>query len=156
MFKEMLLLFHPTIAVIIMLLIVWFIASLTCKEINDRRIKKISLLIALLMIIIWISAGYWYVQYYSSDKAMIIKSNWSFTHKFFMETKEHIFFIVLILSLYLPIVALKNDIAKNQIAKKLLITIGILLLSLMLYIEGAGAIIAQGAKMAYINQEVTK
>jgi len=153
MFEGILLLVHPAIAVITMGLIVWLIVSVKCQNINEQRVKKLSLAIALLMITIWIVAGYWYVVFYSADKAVIVKSSWSFAHKFFMETKEHIFFVVLILSLYLPIISFRNSVAKNKTAQKLIFSIGILLLSLMLYMDGSGAIISHGAEIAYMHKD---
>ena len=85
--------------------------------------------------------------------AVIVKSSWDFAHKFFMETKEHIFFVVLILSIYLPIVAFKNSVATNKTAQNLIMTLGIILLILMLYIDGAGAIISHGAEIAYMHKD---
>ena len=153
MFEGILLLLHPAIAVITMLLLVWLVVSVKCKQINENRIKRLSLAIAVLVMVIWAVAGYWYVVFYGADKAVIIKSSWSFAHRFFMETKEHIFFIVLILSLYLPIVAFRNNIATNKTAQNLLMTLGIILLTLMLYIDGAGAIISHGAEIAYMHKD---
>ncbi len=153
MFEGILLLLHPAIAVITMLLIVWLIVSVKCQNINEARVKKLSLAIAFFMLVIWVLAGYWYVVFYSTDKSVIIQSSWSFAHKFFMETKEHIFFVVLILSLYLPIVAFKNNIATNKTAQNLIMTLGIILLTLMLYIDGAGAIISHGAEIAYMHKD---
>ncbi len=153
MFESILLLLHPAIAVVTMLLVVWLIVSLKCVNINERRVRMLSLSIALMMVSIWIIAGYWYVVFYGVDKAVIVKSSWSFSHSFFMETKEHIFFVVLILSLYLPLVAFRNSIANNTSAQKLLITLGVLILALMLYIDGAGAIISHGAEIAYMHKD---
>lgn len=150
MFKGILLLLHPGLAIASMILIVWLIASIKCHNINENRVKKLSLAIALLAIIIWIVAGYWYVVFYPADKAVIVKGSFDFAHKFFMESKEHIFFVFLILSLYLPIVTYTNSIATNKTAQNLIMTIGILLLALMLYMDGAGAIISYSSKISYI------
>jgi len=153
MFENLLLLLHPAIAVVTMLLVVWLIVSLKCVNINEKRVRILSLSIALMMLSIWIIAGYWYVVFYGVDKSVIVKSSWSFAHGFFMETKEHIFFVVLILSLYLPLVAFRNSVASNTNAQKLLITLGVLILTLMIYIDGAGAIISHGAEIAYMHKD---
>ena len=150
MSKAFLLLLHPALAVISIGLIVWLLASVKCQNINEQRVKKLSIAVAILAISIWIVAGYWYVVFYPADKAMIVKSSWDFAHKFFMESKEHIFFVFLILSIYLPIVAFTNSIATNKTAQNLIMTIGILLLLLMLYMDGAGAIISYGSKISYM------
>ena len=150
MFKGLLLLLHPALSVVAMILIVWLIASIKCQNINEDKIKKLSILVAILAIFIWMLAGYWYVIFYPADKAVIVKGSFDFAHKFFMESKEHIFFTFLILSLYLPIVSFTNSIATNKTAQNLIMTIGILLLALMLYMDLAGAIISYGSKISYI------
>ena len=150
MFKGFLLLLHPALAVIVMGLIVWLMVSVKCQNINEKRVKKLSVAVALLAVFIWIVAGYWYVVFYPADKAVIVKGSWDFAHKFFMESKEHIFFAYLILSIYLPVVAFTNSVATNKTAQKLIMTIGILLLSLMLYMDGAGAIISYASKISYM------
>ncbi len=153
MFKGFLLLLHPALAIISIILIVWLICSIKCNDINEKKIKNLSTLIAILSIFIWIIAGYWYVVFYPTDKAMLIKGSWDFAHKFFMESKEHIFFIFLILSLYLPIVTFTNNIKKNKIVQNLIITIGVLLLVLIFYMDGAGAIISYGSKISYMLKD---
>ena len=64
----------------------------------------------------WVLGGYWYVTYYAPEKAIILKGPWPFAHNLFMETKEHLFFIPLILALYLPIVA-RLDLSRNRSAR---------------------------------------
>jgi hypothetical protein len=53
----------------------------------------------------WLLGGWYYVVFYHTDKALILKGPYPGAHSFFMETKEHLFFIPLILALYLPLVA---------------------------------------------------
>ena len=66
-----------------------------------------------------------------------------------METKEHIFFIPLLLSSYVFVLVRKNNLYKNPLAKKLSIWINSLIILTSLSIDGAGAIISLGVKIAY-------
>src|ERR1039457_4527884 len=94
-------------------------------------------------------AGYWYVRFYPVDKAVILKGPWPFAHSYFMETKEHLVIMLLLLVTYLPIAA-TNNLAVNRDARQLVLwlTAGIALLALM--VEGHGAIVAMGVKMGLL------
>ncbi|MDA8109344.1 MAG: hypothetical protein M0015_12025 [Betaproteobacteria bacterium] len=73
-------------------------------------------------------------------------------HTFFMETKEHLFFIPLILAFYLPFVA-GLKLSTNATARPMVFLVtGVIVLN-GLAIEGAGAIINWGAKTT-LAQEV--
>ena len=58
--------------------------------------------------------GYWYVFSYKADKAIILKSPWPFAHSFFMETKEHLVILLLMLATYLPIAAAGHLLANKD------------------------------------------
>jgi hypothetical protein len=103
----------------------------------------------------WLSfliGGYWYVVSYKVDKAIILKGPWPFAHSFFMETKEHLVIMLLLLVTYLPIAA-ANNLAANKDARRVVlwVTSGIVLLGLL--IEGNGAIIAMGVKLALLAKQ---
>jgi len=101
------------------------------------------------MWVAFIIAGYWYVVFYPADKAVILKGPWPWAHSFFMETKEHLVIMLLLLTTYLPIAA-GNNLAENPGARRLMLwlTAGIALLALL--VEGHGAIIATGVKMGLL------
>jgi hypothetical protein len=96
-------------------------------------------------------AGYWYVVLYPADKAILLKGPWPFAHSFFMETKEHLVIMLLMLATYLPIAA-RNDLTVNSGARRLMLwlTAGVALLALL--VEGHGAVIAAGVKMGLLAQ----
>src|SRR3989344_3093335 len=103
--KDLLLLVHPIFGVFGVLAAIWlFVEVLNVSSSNDKRIRLASLAVPLFMVLTWITGGYWYVLYYAQDKATILNGPWPFVHNIIMETKEHVFFITLILSLLLPIV----------------------------------------------------
>ena len=153
--KSFIMMAHPAFAVFALFSTIWLIAEvLNSNDSNQHRIKRASSFVRFFMVLTWLVAGYWYVVFYGVDKTVIVHSStWSFAHKFFMETKEHIFFIVLVLSLYLPIIVKKNNLAQNDDAKKLVIMISSVILVLSLYIEGAGAIVSQGVKGALSQKQ---
>jgi len=56
-------------------------------------------------ILSWFSGGYYYVLYYGDNVKPIIKAgDYPWAHSFFMETKEHIFLFLPVLSLVLAII----------------------------------------------------
>ena len=152
MFKEVLLTMHTMVAIITLHIIIWMMIVVKNKKLNPLALRKLSVIVLAGMVVTWVVAGYWYVVFYGDDKQVIIKSSWNLAHKFFMETKEHIFFISLILAFYLPFVTFLNDLKENEMAKKLIFSILSILLILTLYIDLAGVIIAKGAKEGYIQQ----
>ena len=85
-----------------------FMDILNANACNIGRIQKLSLVVALCIILSFFIGGYWYVTFYGHDRDIIKAGQWPWAHNYFMEVKEHLFFIILMLSLYLPIAAFKN------------------------------------------------
>jgi len=149
---EIILMAHVLFGVGCLLAAVWlFVDVLNASEANLLRIRRVSLAVAGLMWVAFIVAGYFYVVDYRADKSIILKGPWPFAHNFFMETKEHLVIMLLLMTTYLPIAA-ANNLAANKDARRLvlLLTAGIALLALL--VEGHGAIIANGVKMGLLAQ----
>ncbi len=66
-----------------------------------------------------------------------------------METKDHLVILLLLLTNYLPIVA-ANRLAANPDARKLMLWTAALVALLALAMEGEGAVIAMGVKVALL------
>ena len=128
---------------------VFFEARQASKE-NAARTRKLALAVAASMAAVWILGGYWYVHSYPADRALILKGPWPFAHSVFMEVKEHLFFMTLILSFYLPIAAWDRLYA-SAAARKMAMCVALLIALSAIAIEGAGAIIEHGAKLALIQ-----
>ena len=106
MFKEIILMLHPTFGVLALIAAVWvFVETLNVNNMNYGRIRSASVLVAIFMWLTYIIGGYWYVVFYGEEKAIIKAGPWPFSHSFFMETKEHLFLMLLLLATYLPIAA---------------------------------------------------
>lgn len=149
--SDVILLAHSTFGVLGILAALWvFVETLNAREENASRIRNASSLAALCMGITWILGGYWYIHFYPADRALILKGPWPFAHTLFMETKEHLFFIPLLLSFYLAIAA-RDKLFANPSARKMVLCVALLIVLSGLTIEGFGAIINHGAKLALMH-----
>ena len=126
------------------------------SEANQRRLKLASIGTTLFLWLTYLIGGWWYVVYYgaavsNSDKSIILAGPWKWSHSFFMETKEHIFFMMLFLSILLPIVTFRNQIFKDTKVRNLTIVIALTIVVLGLGMEGFGAMISKGIKMSLMG-----
>jgi hypothetical protein len=149
--SDVILLAHSTFGVSGTLAAVWvFVEALNARLENAGRIRVAAWIAALCMTATWIIGGYWYVHFYPADRALILAGPWPLAHTLFMETKEHLFFIPLILSFYLAI-AVRDRLYENANARKMVLCVAMLIVVSGLAIEGAGAIINHGAKVALLH-----
>jgi hypothetical protein len=121
-----------------------FMDVLNASEKNFKRIKILSLAVAVLIFLTFVVGGYWYVVYYGADRDIIKAGNWPWAHNYFMEVKEHLFFAMLFLSTYLPIAVYRNIPLTNKKNKNLILVICALIILIGLFMEGAGGIISRG------------
>ncbi|NOZ37109.1 MAG: hypothetical protein GXP11_03380 [Gammaproteobacteria bacterium] len=154
MSKEMILMLHPTFGVLAMIAAVWvFVEALNASDANIGRLRNASVLSAILIWLAYIVGGYWYVIYYGGDKALIKAGPWPFAHGFFMETKEHLFLMLLLLGTFLPIAAY-GDVVKKKVTRKLVLWTSALVVLMGLSMEGAGAFINMGVKVALLAKQL--
>ncbi|MGH8354056.1 MAG: hypothetical protein ACRERY_11115 [Pseudomonas sp.] len=153
MSQEIILMLHPTFGVLALLSAVWiFVEVLNVSANNLARIRTAAVLLALLIWLAYLVGGYWYVQYYAVDKAIIKAGPWPFAHSFFMETKEHLFFSLLLIATYVPLVAWGTPLLTNRSARRLLLALAGLAVLLGLAMEGSGAIVGLGVKMGLLGR----
>ncbi len=153
--SDIILFLHPTFGLLALLAALWvFVDTLNASEGNAARIRGLAVAVAILMGLTWIFGGYWYVNYYAPEKAMILKGPFPMAHSFFMETKEHLFFIPLILAFYLPF-AVRDRLFANRGARNMVLAVTALIVLFSFSIEGAGALINYGAKAAAVHTGVT-
>jgi hypothetical protein len=146
--KEIILFAHPTFGVLGIIMAVWvFVEALNASAANASRLRLAAYGVTVFIAASWILGGYWYVNFYGAEKAVILAGPWPWAHSFYMETKEHLFFIPLILALFLPIAA-RGDIAASRPARVMVLTVAALIALSGLAVEGAGAVINYGAKVA--------
>lgn len=149
--SDIILFAHPTLGVLGVLAGVWvFVETLNASEANARRLWLASLACTLFIAGAWMLGGYWYVNYYYADKAIILKGPWPWAHNIVMETKEHLFFIPLVLALYLPFVT-RGNLARSKPTRFMAMAVAALIVGSALVIEGGGAIINYGVKVAFVH-----
>jgi hypothetical protein len=146
----LILMLHVGFGVLCLVGALWvFVETLNATEGNLGRIRGVSLIVALSMWIAYLIAGYWYVAFYAADKAVILKGPWPFSHNFFMETKEHLVMMLLLLSTYLPIAA-TGPVASSLAARTVVLWTSGLVVALALVADGFGGLIAMGVKVALL------
>lgn len=149
---DVLLLAHAALGVLGSIAAVWvFVEALNARPENAERTRIAAMLAAVSMIGAWICGGYWYVHFYPREKALILAGPWPFAHNLFMETKEHLFFVTLILALLLPI-AVREPLYSNAAARKMVLSVAGLIGLTGLALEGAGAVIDHGVKVALLKR----
>ena len=153
--SDIVLFLHPTFGVLGTMAALWvLVEALNPGAASQRRMQIAAYGVAICFILAWIFGGYWYVNYYYADKALILKGPWPFAHDLFMETKEHLFFIPAMLALYLPIITAR-PLALDRAARHMVIAVAGLIILNSLAIEGAGAVINHGAKIAMMHADQT-
>ena len=149
--SDFILLAHSTFGVLGTLAALWvFVEALNARGENAGRTQMAAYIVAACMSVTLIIGGYWYIHFYPFDSALILKGPWPFAHSLFMETKEHLFFITLLLSLYLPIAA-RDKLHANAAARKMVLCVAMLIVLSGLAIEGSGAVINHGVKVALLH-----
>ena len=150
--NEIILMSHVLFGMACLLTTLWVLVDvLNASPGNLGRIHKLSRVAAGFMWLAFLIGGFWYVVYYKVDKAIILKGPWPFAHNFFMETKEHLVIMLLMLATYLPIAAAGNLVA-NRDARRVVLTVATLIIGLALMMEGDGAIIAMGVKVGLLSR----
>jgi hypothetical protein len=149
--SDAILLAHAGFGVTGCLAALWvFLEALNAQPGNAGRIRAAALVTALSMAAAWICGGYWYVHFYPAEKALILQGPWPFAHNLVMETKEHLFLITGMLAFLLPVVA-REKLDSNAAARKLVLSVAALIVITGLAVEGAGAVIEHGAKVALLR-----
>jgi len=153
MFIQGVMMSHVALGVLgIMCAVALFVDVLNVNEGNIERIKKLSLAIAVLIFLAYLIGGYWYVVYYGHDRDIIKAGQWPWAHNYFMEVKEHIFFLILLLGIYLPIAVYRNVPLAEKHNRNLVLGIAALIVLLGFFMEGAGGIISKGVTMGLMGR----
>jgi hypothetical protein len=149
--SDALLLIHAAMGTLGSIAALWvFVEALAARPDNAGRIRAASLVAALCIAAAWICGGYWYLHFYPSEKALILAGPWPFAHNIFMETKEHLFFVTAVLALLLAIAA-REKLDSSIAARKLVLAVAGLVVVTGLGMEGAGAVIDHGVKVALLE-----
>ncbi|KXG44406.1 hypothetical protein TEPIDINF_001955 [Tepidibacillus infernus] len=157
MFKVFTTMPHVMFGVWGIIMAVWALVELL--NVNEKNIKRLRIVSVLSSVFIWISyivGGWWYWVYYGAqdvgDKFIIKAGSFPAAHAFFMEAKEHIFFILLLASMVLPIIAYNDKLIGNKHIQKLAISVAIISIVLGFGMEGMGSMITKGVKLGLLGQ----
>jgi hypothetical protein len=149
--SEIILFAHPTFGVLGILAAVWvFVEALNASEGNAARTRTAAIPVAVFIGLAWVFGGYWYVHFYGPEKAIILKGPIPWAHSLIMETKEHLFFIPLVLAFYLPL-ATRDKLFANMAARTMVLSVAALIALSGFAIEGGGALISYGVKAAFVH-----
>jgi predicted membrane channel-forming protein YqfA (hemolysin III family) len=152
MWKEIILWSHAVFGTLGVIAAVWlFVEVLNISESNKVRIKYVSIPVVVLMWLSYMLGGYWYVTFYPADRAIILAGPWKWAHQFFMEVKEHLFFMILLLSTYLPIAVYNSDLLSDKGARKMILGVAGLIALLGLVMDAFGAVIIMGVKIGLMH-----
>lgn len=157
MLKELMTIPHVVFGVFGILFAIWVaVEAANSSEKNWPRLKLASIGSAFFLWLSYLFGGWWYVVYYgvavpNSDKSIILAGPWKWSHTFFMEAKEHLFFMLILLSILLPIVVFRNPVFKDKKIRNLTIVIALMIVVLGLGMEGFGAMISKGVKMSLLG-----
>ncbi len=141
---------HAFFGLLAMLAAVWIMAEVRKKEADYDLVYKLSIFLAAMVWISWITAGWYYVLHYGVDKAVIKAGPMAYGHAFGMETKEHIFYTGLLLATMLPMVVsnLKDRIKAGQ--GKIVFHIALLTVLGGLVLDGLAGLISIAAKYSWM------
>ena len=150
--KDLLLLIHPTLGVLGVLAALWvLVEALNIDDNALKRMKIAGLTAAALIFLTWPAGGIWDSLFYEADKVVLEQGRWAFIGDTVMETKEHLFVIVLLLSAYLPIVVFGANLRADMHARLLTMTVAGLVVLSGLAMEGAGALLGLSVKVGLFD-----
>lgn len=116
---------------------------------SSIKILRISSTLAFISYFVsWVSGGYYYVLKYGADVKPVIKSgDNAWAHSFFMETKEHVFLLLPVLTFILATIFFLRgeDVVSDGKMKQAVIYITILAALLALFITVSGVVISGSA-----------
>jgi hypothetical protein len=117
---------------------------------SARRISNACLAEFIFTLGSFIAGAWFYVVYYPEEKQIILNGPYPIAHTFFMEVKEHLFFILLLLSVYLFIISrhLHASSDANQVRIVRVVLIAIFALGFVMI--GFGELIDAGVKSGLI------
>src|SRR6516225_5875359 len=137
MSREVLLLIHPTLGALGILGSVWvLVETIGLDAAGVGRIKIASLVVPGLMLATWFAGGLWDAAYYMTDQKILAKGSWAFAGNTAMELKEHLFALVLLLALYLPVVVFRGDPLLDRDSRFVVGTVSVLIVLTGLAMEG--------------------
>ena len=153
MLNQMVMMSHVGLGVLgILAAVAMYVDVLNANQGNYQRIKNTSVLVSVFIVLAYLIGGYWYVFYYGHDRDIIKAGPWPWAHNYFMEVKEHVFFLMLMLAIYLPISVREGRFLTDKSGKTLVQGVLLLIILLGFFMEGAGGLIGKGVTMGLMGR----
>ncbi len=116
---------------------------------SPKRLRIYGTVLIVFGALTYLLAGWWYVLYYSADKAIITGGEMAWAHTLVMETKEHIFISGFWFAIVLGIFGYfaTEEQLNNPYYRKTIALLSIMLVLGVLLLEGMGGIIIAGLKL---------
>lgn len=121
---------------------------LNASERNRGRIRRMSLVACAC---IWLSCAlccYWCLDSGWDDAGIVKADEFSWETQFVITVKEYLFFTLLILATYLPVVVRARDLLANKHARRLALTVAALVVLFGFAIDAAGIAASHGLTLA--------
>jgi len=152
MLREALLLIHPTFGVLAAMAALWVLVEvIRFDPAGLWRMKTASLLVAVFLVATWLAGGLWDDTYFDAERDFLEKGSWAFYGNTGMEMKEHLFPIIMLLGLYLPISVFRGNLATDR-GNRLVVGVASVLIVLgVLAMEGAGAVLGLSVKIGLMQ-----
>jgi hypothetical protein len=152
MTREALLLIHPTFGVLAAMAALWVLAEVVRPDPTGMwRVKTASLLVAVLLVATWLAGGLWDEFYFDPERDFVEKGSWAFFGNTGMEMKEHLFPIIMLLGLYLPVVAFRGNLATERGNRVIIGVASTLVVLSALAMEAAGAVLGLSVKVGLLQ-----
>lgn len=114
---------------------------------NANRVRYISLVALLSLVLAWIVGGNYYLTGYQQIKGTIVEGPQPWSHLVFMEAKEHIFLYLPVLAVLQTMVLRAEDEITGNSRYALLVVTGLLVL-IAFAMAGMGYLISSGFRAA--------
>ncbi len=145
---------HAFLGLLAIIAAVWILAEVRREDPDYDLVYKLSVSLAILVWLSWITAGWYYVLHYGVDKAVIKAGPMPYAHAFGMEVKEHIFYTGLLLATALPLMvsSLKERIKIGEGKIVFHTVLAILLGGIVL--DALAGLISLGAKAGWMAKAI--
>ncbi|MDO8585640.1 MAG: hypothetical protein Q7T82_01235 [Armatimonadota bacterium] len=123
-----------------------FVEMLNVSERNIRRMIRMSIVTTTFIWLSFLFGGYCYVFLYPADKAVILAGPQPWAHSVCMEVKEHLFFVLLLLSTYLPVIARDGNMIRGRDIRRIGLAVAGSIVFLGLAMGRSGSIVSLGVR----------
>jgi len=118
---------------------------------SARRISNACLAEFVFTLGSFIAGAWFYVLYYPEEKQIILHGPSPEAHTFYMEVKEHLFFILLLLSTYLFVISRHRHLSSNIDQIRIVRVVLIAIFALGFVMIGFGEMIDAGVKSGLLD-----